>query len=824
MTDSSSTTNSEALLAHGSAVGGDFMRHLEADGWSHREFERPQTAWDRINIRLEEFEAEHRRRQAELRKRCGILLAIDVPLDDGTFDDGLPLDPEYLRAARSADEMRREERTPTVDHRPTVILIDKDGSERLITEPLPDAERWQCTEYEERKRIAWLDYFFGHDEAVEASAAASKARGESRKAEEADKKAKPKKVKLDKNGNVVPMPDHVLAKLEAPKMHRRKVAKRLQEYDSDGPRISSDRRRLPFKESFRNSSGIGTALRSRLGIRGLQLFSSRLPKEALVGWDKRGVFVGTTLMEPVFVRDMDYITIGWWTVRGQIVADLDKNFSSLRALRRELMRVLGPGLMPTLIVYALTADGEIERPHLIWILPPCSEVGICGQSKAAPIRTFDMVQQAVVSALIELGADCGHENTGKIKNPLSPKWHVACQENFPDLRDFIRELPTVSTNKREMRRRQAAFQNKPVDEMKESQRNFKVSKEIILEVRARAQRANDRAYKNSLATPTLHAEWLKKHAVPRIVQALCHTPRTALKDCKEESCTQDIRNLLAQQIEFWSGKRPKPTTRAQYDGDNRFRDRGLQKDLGLVGAVRPEDRKAQGIAKKSLAAIETNRSFREKSLTTIEEQIGLFQRAGGDLDDRAAVISWIRKGGKLGKSTVYDLVDVALSLFRAASRYIASPSSPVKPPILSPASTLQVALHSAPVVSGMPIVSIASAATSSGKSGREHKSPSCPPEEHPTSAQACRLHHPAELQASRDFDDCCLGLRSMRRRGSASVAAVSSTRPTACRTATTTRSSGKQVRNDFRAPAAEFAARRSGASGPTLTPSSVDSC
>jgi hypothetical protein len=110
-----------------------------------------------------------------------------------------------------------------------------------------------------------------------------------------------------------------------------------------------------------------------------------LPKEALVGWDKRGVFVGTTLMEPVFVRDMDYITIGWWTVRGQIVADLDKNFSSLRALRRELMRVLGPGLMPTLIVYALTADGEIERPHLIWILPPCSErLESAGRARRCP--------------------------------------------------------------------------------------------------------------------------------------------------------------------------------------------------------------------------------------------------------------------------------------------------------------------------------------------------------------------------------------------------------------------------------------------------------
>lgn len=755
MTDSSSTTHSESLLAHGTAVGGDFMRHLEADGWSHREFERPQTAWDRINIRLEEFEAEHRRRQAELRERCGILLAIDVPLDDGTFDDGLPLDPEYLRAAREADEMRREERTPTVDHRPTVILIDKDGDERLITEPLPDAERWQCTAYDENKRIAWNSYFLYHDEAVEAATAASKERSEARKAEEAAKKANPKskKVKLDKNGNVVPMPDHVLAKLEAPKMHRRKVAKRLQEYDSNGPLISSDRRRLSFKESFRNSSGIGTALRSRLGIRGLQLFSSRLPKEALVGWDKRGVFVGTTLMEPVFVRDMDYITIGWWTVRGQIVADLDRNFSSLQALRRELMRVLGPALMPTLIVYALTVDGEIERPHLIWILPPCSEVGIRGQSRAAPIRTFEMVQQAVVSALIKLGADCGHENTGKIKNPLSPKWHVACEENFPDLRDFIRELPTVSTNKREMRRRQVAFQNKPVDEMKESQRNFKVSREIILEVRARAQRANDRTYKNSLATPTLHAEWLKKHAVPRIIQALCHTPRTALKDCKEEGCTQDIRNLLAQQIEFWSGKRPKPTTRAQYDGDNRYRDRGLQKDLGLVGAVRPEDRKVQGIAKKSLAAIETNRGFREKSLATMEEQIGRFQRAGGDVDDRAAVISWIRKGGKLAKSTVYDLIDVALSLFRAASRYIATPSSPVKPPVLTSASTLQGAMHAAPVVSGMTIVSVASAATSLGNPGQDHNDPPCPAAEPSSSAQACRLRLLAEAPASRDFDE-----------------------------------------------------------------------
>ncbi|MDT4740253.1 hypothetical protein [Bradyrhizobium sp. WYCCWR 12699] len=722
-------------LTHAPA-GGDLLRHLEADGWKRWESDKHQTAWDRINIRLADLQEDHRRRQAELRERCGILLAVDVPLDDGTFDDGVPLDPEYLRAAREEDARRREAVTPTVDHRPTVILIDKDGSERLITEPLPDDERWQCTAYDENKRIAWDSYFLYHDEAVEESAAASKERLEARKVEEADKKAnpKPKKVKLDKNGNVVPMPDHVMAKLEAPKMHRRKVAKRLQEYDSNGPRISSDRRRLPFKESFRNSSGIGTALRSRLGVRGLQLFSSRLPKEALVGWDKRGVFVGTTLMEPIFVRDMDYVTIGWWTVRGQIVADLDRNFTSLRVLRRELMRVLGPALMPTLIVYSLTAEGEIEGPHLIWILPPNSEVGICGQSKAAPIRTFEMVQQAVVSALIELGADCGHENTGKIKNPLSPKWHVACEETFPDLADFIRELPTVATNKREMRRRQARLQNKTVEEMSESQHRFQVSKDIFLDVRAKARKANDRAYKDSLATPTLHAQWLKRHATPRVIQAL--------------GDTKEVRRLLAQHIEFWSGKRPSPKSKAQYEGDNRFRDRGLQRDLGLVGAVRPDDRKAQGLAKKSLAAIETNRGFREKSLATMDEQIGLFQRSGGDLEDRAAVIAWIRKGGKLGKSTVYDLVDVAISLFRAASRYIATPCSPVKPPILIPASTLQVSVPSAPVVTTLSIVSGASAATSPGKPGHDHKPPSCRVAEHPSSAQARRLRGPAEPLAT----------------------------------------------------------------------------
>jgi hypothetical protein len=797
-------TNFESLTRAPATAGGDFLRSIP--GWPMFDTTKELTAVEQIQIRLADIAAEDRRQEASLRERIG-LLAEDIADEM----DGVEVTAADIKAERELSDRIREECAPTVSHTPTVIMIDKkSGGERLITEPLAEAERWECTAYDENKRIAWLDYLHWNDEAVAAGAAASKARFEARKAEEAEKKAnpQPKKVKLDKNGNAVPMPDHVLAKLNAPKMHRRKVAQRLREYDSNGPRISSDRRRLPFKESFRNSACVGTALRSRLGIRGLQLFNSRLPKEPLVGYDKRAVFVGTEIMEPIFCRDMDYITIGWWTVRGQVVVDLDRNFRSLRALRRKLMEILGPTLMPTLIVYALTADGQIERPHLLWILPPGSEAGICGKSRAAPIRTFEMVHQDVVSALIELGADCGHANTGKIKNPLSPKWCVACEENFPDLGDFLRELPTVSTNKREMRRRQADFQNKPVDEIKESQRNLNISKDIILAVRARAQRANSRAYKDSLASSTLHAKWLKEHAVPRIIQALCYTPKTPLKKCHEKDCPQEIRQLLAQQIEYWSGKRPSKKTK-QYDGDNRFRDRGLQKELGLVGAVRPEDRKLQGLAKKSLAAIETNRGHREKSLAIMEEQIGLFQRARGDVGDKPAVISWIRKSGKLSKSTVYDLIDVALSCFRAASRYIATPFSRLNPdpfPLLQPLQSpcLRLRWSSSPPSSALPSQRPAPAI----RAKTQTNLPSCLRRHRRRRSPSVLILRSVRLPVGSPLGPRCL--RSLcRRPGLIAVVGSSISSPTARCTATIQPSSSSPCRNDAGARAAGPPARRS---------------
>jgi hypothetical protein len=658
--------------------------------------------------------------------------------DDIAFD-GPDRSTEWYAEQDAAAARHREATAPTIDHKPTITLFDSYGNERVLHHPLAEAERFDPAIIADAKKRARWEKWLGTSKAVRDGASMNSMMRfacrviddeiKEMRREEAEEGGDQPKKKGGKGGTI---PDHVKAKIEQPAKKRQKVKERLEKFVQAGPKIRADRTYLPFDESFRDGNGEGTALRSRLGIRGLELFNQRLPKKALVGYDKRGVFVGDAIMEPIFVRDMEYITIGWYTVRGQIVVDLDRTWPTLKALRADLVRVLGLKLLPTLIVYRLNANGHIEKPHLLWILPPGSEVGICGNSKPGPVRTFNMVQQSVVSALIELGADTGHENTGKHKNPLAPRFSVACTENFPDLRDFIANLPTVSTNKKEMRRRKAKHDNVPVEELTESQLEFKVSKEIFLEERARARRANDREFKDSLATPDLHAKWLRKHAVPRVIQALGDTPA--------------VRTLLQQQVAYWSGKRPSKKTR-QYEGENRGRDLQLQKDKNLVGADAAAARKLQGEACKKLAGTVTRAGQGADSRAIIDEQLGLFARIGGDLDDDEAVARFIIKSGKLGKSTVYKWLPKVLPPFRDASRYIASPAirKKTQPSILSKPAMATV--PSAPVVSNMPVVHVASAASTSGKPGQDPNNPCCQPAAHASSAKTCRQQpsvHPAD--------------------------------------------------------------------------------
>jgi hypothetical protein len=304
-----------------------------------------------------------------------------------------------------------EAKFPTIDHRPTITLWDDKGGMRTITAPLPVSERWHPPADGSERTKRWHKFLADNAAAIAAKSTSSMMKFANRivDADDKDAKARAGKGKKKIGGTI---PDHVKANIDRPARNRQRVEERLQGFVAPKAHIRADRRYLPFKETFD-----GEGLRSRLGIRGLELYNSRIPKDALYGYDKGTVFDGWGGIEPVFMRDASYLTIGWWKVRGQLAIDLDDYWDTLEDLKKDLIEALGHRLFPTLIVYRLNKLGQIEKPHLIWILPPGSEVGVRGKSKGGPIRLFNAVQQALVSALIHLGADVGQSDT---RTPVRP--------------------------------------------------------------------------------------------------------------------------------------------------------------------------------------------------------------------------------------------------------------------------------------------------------------------------------------------------------------------------------------------------------------------
>jgi hypothetical protein len=126
------------------------------------------------------------------------------------------------------------------------------------------------------------------------------------------------------------------------------------------------------------------------------------------------------------------------------------------------------------------------------------------------------VQRALVSHQIQLGADAGHKNTGKTTNPLSAFWSIACSdEHFNDLGDFIAGLPTVSTNEKEMRRRQAAFQGVAVEDLSSSLRVWVGVLDIFRQEITTGFRFKDLAFKAALKSKQAFAAWAGQHVTPR---------------------------------------------------------------------------------------------------------------------------------------------------------------------------------------------------------------------------------------------------------------------------------------------------------------------
>ncbi|MCK1336845.1 hypothetical protein IVB38_12635 [Bradyrhizobium sp. 38] len=598
---------------------------------------------------------------------------------------------------------------PVIKHRPTVTLFD--GSRKHVLSGPVVATGYMSGSEPDRHTDGWLRHTGDKEKADEAANINSWMKWANR-IDFDDEEPQPKKA-CNKT-----IPDHVLAKIEAPRKARQRVKERLEQFTHDAPmRSVAGRRYEPFSASYVRSDGKKTAMRSKLEIKCLELYSARLPKDALYGNHKGAVFrPSDTGIAPIFLRDAPYLTIGWWTVRGQLAVDLDTVWPDLDTLRAALIKALGPKLFPNIIVYRLNAKGEVENPHLIWILPPGAEVGVRGASRGAPIRKFNMVQRALVSHLIHLGADAGHLNSGKTKNPLSEFFSIACSdEHFNDLGDFVAGLPTVSTNEKEMRRRQAAFRGVAVEDLSSSMREWMGVRDIVRQEITTGFRSKDPEFKAALASEHEFAAWAERHVTPRALS--------------EVGDGFSVRRILKRQIEWRSRHRPSRLTR-QYDGDNRFRDRGLYADLKLTGAETPEARKAQGDARQKLAGTMTGAGRRAATLARVVKVVEAHVQAGLP-EDEAAIVRSIIESGTLKKTAAYACVGEALSVFRAASRYIASPLQETYSTQL-PSSECEVACTTVsrdPVIQTVPMASHPA-------SGMHRPAKTTPPRRHPDLGRA----------------------------------------------------------------------------------------
>jgi len=103
--------------------------------------------------------------------------------------------------------------------------------------------------------------------------------------------------------------------------------------------------------------------------------------------------------------------------------------------------------LPHIVVGDLLDNGQLARPHLIWMLPQGaavwrSEDNRCRQQ---PIRLFDAVARGLAAALIDIGADpAAPTMTGRMKCPTSPFWLTLTPnaEVWPTLTEYAEYVDT----------------------------------------------------------------------------------------------------------------------------------------------------------------------------------------------------------------------------------------------------------------------------------------------------------------------------------------------------------------------------------------------
>lgn len=241
-------------------------------------------------------------------------------------------------------------------------------------------------------------------------------------------------------------------------------------------------------DAFHEFFGAGV-LRSRLASPSLARFPQIVPKADRIrcGYDKNALFESATKL---FALDCPYVELDRKRACC-IVVEMDTVWKSPAALRKVLLQILPPHMMPNLMVGRTTRDGQFARPHLIWFLNPkwidpdgverdatvwyepysewVDQDGVthCAGDKRCrkgPINMYHRIQRGLVSLLLPLGADPACWNLWKPKNPLSPFWTTVVLnddywpilESFENIKDFPKWVDEAALHEQATKARASA--------------------------------------------------------------------------------------------------------------------------------------------------------------------------------------------------------------------------------------------------------------------------------------------------------------------------------------------------------------------------------
>jgi hypothetical protein len=463
----------------------------------------------------------------------------------------------------------------------------------------------------------------------------------------------------------------------------------------------------PFIEKFEAEDGTPTtAFRTALEITAFEIFNSALPKlsEIVYGYSKTTVYDNTEVVVPAHgtperrlkhggmsVRDMEYLHVDGHR-RCMFIVDLDGWWADIEQLLTALRRLLPPEFMPNLITYrGHETLGGVENPHLAFLLPPGARViWQAGKNKKKQFKLHEMIQRGIVDLLIDLGADPFHTNVNKTKNPLSPKWNVAAQdENFATMNEWRAFLPTITPDIRKMRAKA-----KKIKALREctTPEEVSLSSAIFTDglhargflIRA-AQRTQDPAYLKAIKSHSGFVSWLYHPVTGVITRRLIHLHQD----------TPAVRSVLAAQREFVEQHGDTPNAHGQFCNRGRDEYHNLDvNDFAVPDATYSAvERKLYMDDNRRRAGTRTQQCKRDLHCGLMAEEVERRMATGLTLEEveaqRADVVKTLDKAGLVGRSTAYRLWDYVVLIVALASRYHAVRPTAVKPDTSHPVEVVQ---------------------------------------------------------------------------------------------------------------------------------------